>query len=104
MRRLRLLRMMAVFLAGGVAATVMLAWASAFLIDLSASAGSTIQNGAAWDGHVQWTVRVNSFLGSARVYSKRERGRAWSVEQATGPPDTGVSGDIQTAWASLTPD
>jgi hypothetical protein len=30
--------------------------------------------------------------------------RAWGPEQATGPPDTDEAGDIQTAWASLTPD
>jgi len=30
--------------------------------------------------------------------------RAWGPEQATGPPDTPQAGDIQTAWASLTPD
>jgi hypothetical protein len=30
--------------------------------------------------------------------------RAWGPEQATGEPDTAGAGDIQTAWASLTPD
>ena len=31
--------------------------------------------------------------------------RAWGPEQATGPPDTWpMSGDVQTAWASLTED
>jgi hypothetical protein len=30
--------------------------------------------------------------------------RPWGPEQATGAPDTEVAGDIQTAWASLTPD
>jgi hypothetical protein len=30
--------------------------------------------------------------------------RAWGPEQATGPPDTHQAGDIQTAWASRTPD
>src|SRR5262249_54128583 len=30
--------------------------------------------------------------------------RAWGPEQATGPPDTHQAGDIQTAWASLSPD
>ena len=30
--------------------------------------------------------------------------RAWGPEQATGEPDTHMAGDIQTAWASLTPD
>jgi hypothetical protein len=30
--------------------------------------------------------------------------RAWGPEQATGPPDTMAAGDIQTAWASATPD
>src|SRR5262249_48160744 len=30
--------------------------------------------------------------------------RAWGPEQATGPPDTQQAGDIQTAWASLSPD
>jgi hypothetical protein len=30
--------------------------------------------------------------------------RAWGPEQATGPPDTPNAGDIQTAWASRTPD
>ena len=30
--------------------------------------------------------------------------RAWGPEQATGPPDTAGPGDIQTAWASQSPD
>lgn len=30
--------------------------------------------------------------------------RPWGPEQATGPPDTHQAGDIQTAWASRTPD
>ena len=30
--------------------------------------------------------------------------RPWGPEQATGPPDTPQAGDIQTAWASRTPD
>jgi hypothetical protein len=30
--------------------------------------------------------------------------RAWGPEQACGPPDTHLAGDIQTAWASQTPD
>jgi hypothetical protein len=30
--------------------------------------------------------------------------RAWGPEQATGEPDTTMAGDIQTAWASQTPD
>ncbi|QDU37508.1 hypothetical protein Mal4_18220 [Maioricimonas rarisocia] len=30
--------------------------------------------------------------------------RAWGTEQLLGEPDTMVAGDIQTAWASLTPD
>jgi hypothetical protein len=30
--------------------------------------------------------------------------RAWGPEQATGPPNTFQAGDIQTAWASRTPD
>ena len=32
------------------------------------------------------------------------QGRSWGPEQATGEPDTHVAGDVQTAWASLTPD
>jgi hypothetical protein len=32
------------------------------------------------------------------------RNRGWGPEQATGPPNTQGPGDIQTAWASLTPD
>src|SRR5205823_2443181 len=30
--------------------------------------------------------------------------RNWGPEQATGPPDTEMAGDIVTAWASRTPD
>jgi hypothetical protein len=30
--------------------------------------------------------------------------RPWGPEQATGPPDTPMPGDMVTAWASLTPD
>ena len=30
--------------------------------------------------------------------------RAWGPEQATGEPDTPTAGDVETAWASLTPD
>jgi len=35
--------------------------------------------------------------------AQREK-RAWGPEQATGKPDTDMAGDIQTAWASATPD
>ena len=31
-------------------------------------------------------------------------GSAWGLEQATGPPNTPIAGDQQTAWASQTPD
>ena len=31
-------------------------------------------------------------------------GNAWSVEQASGPPNTRTAGDQPTAWASQTPD
>ena len=34
----------------------------------------------------------------------KEGTRAWGPEQATGEPDTAGAGDIQTAWASRTPD
>lgn len=33
-----------------------------------------------------------------------KHGRGWGPEQALGAPDTPGSGDIQTAWASATPD
>jgi hypothetical protein len=33
-----------------------------------------------------------------------EEKRAWGPEQATGEPDTPMAGDIQSAWASKTPD
>jgi len=33
-----------------------------------------------------------------------KHGRAWGPEQALGPPDTPGAGDMQTAWASRTPD
>ncbi|MHC4213405.1 MAG: LamG domain-containing protein [Planctomycetota bacterium] len=35
---------------------------------------------------------------------RRGRGRSWGPEHATGVPDTHRTGDIPTAWASLTPD
>jgi len=34
----------------------------------------------------------------------RQPMRAWGPEQATGEPDTHRAGDMQTAWASLSPD
>jgi hypothetical protein len=34
----------------------------------------------------------------------QETGRAWGPEQATGKPDTPHAGDMQSAWASATPD
>lgn len=33
-----------------------------------------------------------------------QKGRAWGPEQATGAPDSFQYGDMETAWASLTPD
>src|SRR5262249_21451841 len=35
---------------------------------------------------------------------KEQPKRAWGPEQATGEPDTAGPGDVQTAWASQTPD
>ena len=32
------------------------------------------------------------------------KGRAWGPEQAVGPADTPMAGDLTTAWASLSPD
>lgn len=41
-----------------------------------------------------------------RLINQLTRGlnRSWANSQATGPPDTPGSGDLPTAWASLTPD
>lgn len=39
-----------------------------------------------------------------REGSAEKKGRNWGLEQATGKPDTPGSGDIVTAWASLTQD
>ena len=39
-----------------------------------------------------------------QIYELQNPGPRWDTKQATGPPDTPQSGDIQTAWASSTPD
>jgi hypothetical protein len=46
------------------------------------------------------TVQYIQLPGTVALGQKR----AWGPEQACGPPDTHLAGDIQTAWASQTPD
>lgn len=41
---------------------------------------------------------------SAQLYQWQNPTGNWSVDQATGPPNTNGPGDIRTAWASATPD
>jgi hypothetical protein len=41
---------------------------------------------------------------AAELYRIQNPDVAWSVEQATGPPNTTGPGDIRTAWASASPD
>jgi hypothetical protein len=45
-------------------------------------------------------------LGAGRwaIAGATAQKRPWGPEQAVGPPDTHLAGDIQTAWASRTPD
>jgi hypothetical protein len=60
-------------------------------------------------GLTQWAVQAEASSSFAEVASpqgprKVTSGRNWGPEQVTGEPDTRGSGDIVTAWASLTPD
>lgn len=41
---------------------------------------------------------------SRQIYELQNPGPSWDTSQATGPPDTPGYGDIQTAWASRSPD
>ena len=41
---------------------------------------------------------------SQQIYELQNPGPRWDTSQATGPPNTPGSGDIQTAWASSMPD
>src|SRR5262245_28830231 len=40
----------------------------------------------------------------AEIDRMQHPGTSWSVDEATGPPNTPSYGDIQSAWASQTPD
>lgn len=52
-----------------------------------------------------WWVYVHPYwyIWRDRTAKPQEK-RAWGPEQATGEPDTPNAGDMQTAWASKTPD
>ena len=117
MRR-RTLRYLAVVLAAGVVATVLIAWASALLVDLGTARGGGVliggmsggvfgggsQNGQWVSGDTRWSVDIARSATGTRVTSFRQRGLDWGPTQATGKPDTPLMGDIVTAWASATPD
>ena len=44
------------------------------------------------------------FLGAPADTGSGDKKRSWGPEQAEGPPDTFVAGDLPTAWASSDPD
>lgn len=48
-------------------------------------------------------VRPYWYVWRDKTADNREK-RPWGPEQATGEPDTNGTGDLQTAWASATPD
>jgi hypothetical protein len=48
-------------------------------------------------------VRTVQYIQLQTATAQGQR-RPWGPEQAVGPPDTHLAGDIQTAWASQTPD
>lgn len=96
------LRFIATTLLAGLAATIVIAWGSAFVIDLSRA--PTTRSGQSFDGHVQWGVQIATGPAGVRATSRRERGVSWSNEQLIGPPDTPTVGDHPTAWASLAQD
>src|SRR5439155_745813 len=103
MRR-RTLRYLAVVLAAGVVATVLIAWASALLVDLGAARGGGggvliggisggvfgggSQSGQWVSGDIRWSVDVARSATGTRVTSFRQRGLDWGPTQATGKPDT----------------
>src|SRR5437016_2013037 len=109
MRR-RVLRYLAVIVAAGFVATVLIAWASALLVDLSGARGgvvggwSTSQTAQWVNGDVRWSLNVVTTATATRINSDRRRGFDWAPSQATGKPDTPFMGDIVTAWASATTD
>jgi hypothetical protein len=96
-----LTRLVATFLALGLAAEVVLSIASTAAVDLSDRPASGSQS---FDDGVLWDLSVALGPGGVRYTSHRERGAPWSPERALGPPDTLRAGDLPTAWASATAD
>ena len=91
------LRYIAVCLAAGVVATLLVAWGFALIDDLD---GVAAVSGESLNQDVRWSVQVERTATGTRITSERRRGLDWGASQATGKPDTPRSGDIVTAWAS----
>src|SRR5439155_19166128 len=98
---LRALFAIAIVLAAGAFVSLLIAWASALLVDLSTG---PVVSGESVVGDVRWDVKVQRSATAMRVLSDRQRGGNWTPTQATGKPDTPALGDITTAWAAATPD
>jgi hypothetical protein len=91
-----------IFLAMGLLAELLIAFASTALVNLSTRDASLSQQAYADD--VLWTLTAARGPAGVRYASQRERGLAWSPQRAVGPPDTPRAGDLPTAWASATAD
>ena len=97
----RALRMLAVFLLGGIVISLLIALAGAMFGDVTKTPPQTFR---VYDGHIAWNVDAWRTRWAARYQSLRVAGFAWSEEQAAGAPDTTRYGDEQTAWASAAED
>lgn len=88
--------------------SILLTWAIALVMAFvtdprrgAAAAGETVVNGTTHASIQTWESATSSYVESAWTFGFK---RAWGPEQAAGAPDTHGQGDIQTAWASATPD
>ncbi len=93
--------MIAAWFLVGTVTSMAVAWAIAF--NAPGRIRSEHWASAAVNGR-SWSVAVWSGLGWTIVRGGTPRPPAWSPAQAAGPPDTTGFGDLQTAWASKTPD
>lgn len=90
-----------VWLLVGVAMSIGVAWAIAFS---GPGRSWTVQWARAAVNGRPWSVAVWSGHGWTIVRGGTPVPPAWSPSHAAGPPDTPGFGDIETAWASQTPD
>src|SRR4051794_12536574 len=101
-RRRRFAQSLLLPLAAGVMVTLLIAYGSLALVELSGVAPQRSLH--SYDGHEELNVDLVYGWAGVRVHFRRQTGQAWCVDQACGPPDSPGGGDQRTAWATDAPD